>query len=125
MKNACQKICKIFDVLIFNLYLETEGIMSSISLLYLIKTSWCRWIIYFKEKLILICPFCFNMRLKNCLLVQERSSILLVALEILKSSSRYISSKMASLQCQSQSQIILLSNIEYGICAIFNVNVNI
>ena len=36
-------------------------INSSIDLLYLIKTSCCRWIIFIKENLILlICPFYFN-----------------------------------------------------------------
>ena len=36
-------------------------ISSSIDLLYLIKTSWCRCIIFIKENLILlIWPFCFN-----------------------------------------------------------------
>ena len=39
-------------------------ITSSIDLSYLIKTSWCRWITFIKENLILlICPFCFNIRL--------------------------------------------------------------
>ena len=39
-------------------------ITSTTDLLYLIKTSWCRWIILIKENLILlICPFCFNIRL--------------------------------------------------------------
>ena len=57
-------------------------ITSSIDLLYLIKTSWCRWIIFIKENLILlICPFCFNIRLNNCLQLRVRSSILLGALE--------------------------------------------
>ena len=63
-------------------------ITSSIDLLYLIKTSWCRWIIFIKENLILlICPFCFNIRLNNCLQLRVRSSILLVALEILRNSA--------------------------------------
>ena len=58
-------------------------ITSSIDLLYLIKLSWCRWIIFIKENLILlICPFCFNIQLNNCLQLRVRSSILLVALEI-------------------------------------------
>ena len=62
-------------------------ITSSIDLLYLIKTSRCRWIIFIKENLILlICPFCFNIRLNNCLQLRVRSSILLVALEILRNS---------------------------------------
>ena len=54
-------------------------ITSSIDLLYLIKTSWCRWITFIKENLILlICPFCFNIRLNNCLQLRVRSSILFV-----------------------------------------------
>ena len=73
-----------FDVLILML----ACITSSIDLLYLIKTSWCRWIIFIKENLILlICPFCFNIQLNNCLQLRERSSILLVALEILRNSA--------------------------------------
>ena len=54
-------------------------ITSSADLSYLIKTSWCRWIIFITENLILfISPFYFNIQLR------ERSSILLVALEILR-----------------------------------------
>ena len=65
-------------------------ITSSIDLLYLKKTSRCRWIIFIKENLILlICPFCFNIRLNNCLQLRVRSSILLVALEILRNSAPY------------------------------------
>ena len=69
------------DFRCFNWYLETYGLHHfSIDLLYLIKTSWCRLIIFIKENLIhLIYPFCFNIRLNNCLQVQGRSSILLVA----------------------------------------------
>ena len=64
-------------------------ITSSIDLLYLIKTSWCRWIIFIKENsILLICPFCFNIRLNNCLQLRVRSSILLVALEILRNSAQ-------------------------------------
>ena len=64
------------------------SIISSIDLLYLIKTSWCRSVIFIKENLILfICPFCFNIRLNNCLQVREKSSNLLVALEILRNSA--------------------------------------
>ena len=63
-------------------------ITSLIDLLYLVKTSWCRWIIFTKENLILlICPFCFNIRLNNCLQLRVRSSILLVTLEKLCSST--------------------------------------
>ena len=41
-------------------------ITSLINLLYLIKPSWCHWIIFTKENLItLICPFCFNIRLMH------------------------------------------------------------
>ena len=58
-------------------------ITSSIDLLHLIKTSCYRWIIFIKENLILLlCPFCFNIPLSNCLQVRKRSSILLVALEV-------------------------------------------
>ena len=60
-------------------------ITSSTDLLYLLKTSWCRWIIFIKGNLILlICSFCFNIRLNNCLQLRVRSSILLVSLEILR-----------------------------------------
>ena len=39
-------------------------ITCSIDLLYLIKTSRCRWVIFVKEILILhICPSCFNIQL--------------------------------------------------------------
>ena len=63
-------------------------ITSPIGLLYLIKTSWCRWIIFIKENLILlICSFYYNIRLNNCLQLRERSSILLVALGILRNST--------------------------------------
>ena len=62
-------------------------ITPSIDLLYLIKTFWCRWIIFIKENLILlIFPF-FNIRLDDCLQLREISSILLNALEILKNSA--------------------------------------
>ena len=65
-----------FDVLIC-IYIRIACITSSIDLLYLIRTSWLRWIIFTKENLILlICPFCFNIRLDNCLQVRQRSSIL-------------------------------------------------
>ena len=48
-------------------------ITSSIDLLYLIKTSRCRWIIFIKENLILlICPFCFNIRLNNCFTITSK-----------------------------------------------------
>ena len=41
-----------------------------------------RWIIFIKESLILlICPFCFNIRLNNSLQVRERSLVLLVPLK--------------------------------------------
>ena len=41
-----------------------------------------RWIIFIKEILILlICPFCFNIRLNNSLQVRERSLVLLVPLK--------------------------------------------
>ena len=81
-------------------------------LLYLVKTSWCRWIVFIIESLILlICSFFFNILLNSCLQVRKRSSILLVALEILRNSAPilaqnillgYWSSKMASIQCRSQ-----------------------
>ena len=52
-------------------------ITSSVDLLYLVKTSWCCWIIFIKENLMfLIRPFCFNIQ----------SSIVLVALKILSNS---------------------------------------
>ena len=64
------------------------NIISSIDLLCLVKTSWCRWIIFIQENLIpLICPLCFNIRLSNCLQVRQRSSILLVAIEMLRNSA--------------------------------------
>ena len=60
-------------------------ITSSVDLLYSIKTSGCCWILFIKENLILlISPFSFNIRLNHCLQLRERSSILLVALEINK-----------------------------------------
>ena len=63
-------------------------ITSSVDLLYLMKTYWCRWIIFIMENLILlVCLFYFNIWLNNCLEVRERSSILLVALEILWNSA--------------------------------------
>ena len=63
-------------------------ITSSTDLLYLIKTSWCPWIIFIKENLTLHnFPSCFNILLNSCLQVRERSSILLVALEILRNSA--------------------------------------
>ena len=39
------------------------------------------------EMILRICLFYFNIQLNNCLQVQERSSILLVALEILRNSA--------------------------------------
>ena len=67
------------------------GITSSIDLLHLIKTSWHHWIIFIKENLILFfCIFCFNIQLNNCLQLQERFSILLVALEILRYIHTYV-----------------------------------
>ena len=63
-------------------------ITSSVDLLSLIKTFWCHWIIFIKENFIfLICPFCFNIRPNNCFQLQVRSSVLLVALEILRNSA--------------------------------------
>ena len=63
-------------------------ITSSTDLLYFIKTSWCHWIIFIKENLILlIYPCCFNIQLNNCLQLRVRSSVLLVALEILRNSA--------------------------------------
>ena len=60
-------------------------ITSSIDLLYLIKTSEYRRILFIKEDLVLpIFPFCFNIRVNNCLQLRERSSILWVDLEILR-----------------------------------------
>ena len=87
-KKQSIKMCKMcIDVLIC-IQKSMVCIFSSIDLLYLIKTSWCHWIIFLKENLILlICPFCLNIRLSNCLQLQERSSILLVALEILRNSA--------------------------------------
>ena len=82
-----RKICWIFYVLIC-IKKPMACITSSIDLLYLTKTSWCRCIIFIKEYLILlICPFYFTIRLKNCLQVREGTSILLAALEILRNSA--------------------------------------
>ena len=88
------KICKIskrkmldFDVLIC-IYKPMAYITSSTDLSYLIKTSWCRWIIFIKKILVLlICPFCFNIRLNNYLKLRVKPSILLVALEILRNAA--------------------------------------
>ena len=103
-----EKIFLDFDVLIW-IEKPMACLTSSIDLLYLVKTSWCHWIIFIKENLILfIFPFCFNIWLNNCLQLRERFSILLVALQILRNS------KMASLQGWSQSYIIC-QIIEYGI----------
>ena len=80
-----------FDVLI-SIYKPMACITSSTDVLYLIKTSWCHWIIFIKENLILlICPFCFNIRLKNCPQLRARSSIPLVALEILRNPASFLS----------------------------------
>ena len=78
-----------FDYLCFNLYLETFGLHPFLSQfvvfnknLVLLNHS------YIKENLILfICTFCFNIRFKNCLKVQERSSILLTVLETTRNCS--------------------------------------
>ena len=79
-----------FEVLIC-IYKPMACITFSMDLLYLIKTSWCRWIICAEENFILlICPFCFKIRLNNCLQLQERSSISLVALEILRNSAQML-----------------------------------
>ena len=85
ISKCIQKNIFDFDVLIC-IQKPMACITSSIDLLYLIKTtSWCSWVIFIKENLILlICPFCFNIRLSNCLQLRERSSILLVVLEILR-----------------------------------------
>ena len=46
-------------------------ITSSIDLLYSLK-PWCCWIIFIKKNLILlVCPFCFNIQINNCLQVRE------------------------------------------------------
>ena len=114
-----QKNISDFEVLIF-IQKPMGCITSSADVLFLIKTFWCRWIIFIKENLILlICPFSsfahFSIRRNNCLQLQKKYSVLLVALEILRHSSNaptehffqgYWSSKMASLQCQSQSYLV-------------------
>lgn len=72
--------CQILDDLIC-IQTPMACISSSVHLLYLIKTPWCRWVIFIKGNLILlICPFCFNIQLNNCLQLRDRSSIILVAL---------------------------------------------
>ena len=95
-------------------YIYIYTYVLTFDLLYLIKASWCRWIIFINQFLILfIFPFCFNIRLKNCLQVKERSSIFLFALEILRLQCSHRtfcwghwSRKMASLQCQSQIYLV-------------------
>ena len=73
-------------MLCFNLYLETYGLHYFVSRFAMFNKNF--FIIFIKENLILlICSFCFNIRLNNCLQARERSSILLVALEILRSSA--------------------------------------
>ena len=58
-KKCIQKNILDFDVLIC-IQKSMACITSSTDLLYLIKTSWCRQIIFFEENLILfICPFCY------------------------------------------------------------------
>ena len=62
-------------------------ITSSNNLLYLMKTSWCDWIILIKENFIVIRSFCFNIQLIDCLQVQEKYPILLFAQKILRNSA--------------------------------------
>ena len=76
------KICKMcekciernmldFDVL-YCIQKPMACVTSSIDLLYLIKTSQCRWIILMKENVILfIWLFCFNIRLNNCYIYEK------------------------------------------------------
>ena len=75
--------------LCFSFYLETNGLYYFLnSFAKFNKNFFCRWIILIKENLILlICLFCFNIRLNNCLQLRVRSSTLLVALEILRKSA--------------------------------------
>ena len=48
-------------------------ITSLIDLLYLIKISWCHWIVVIRGNFILlICPFCFNIQLNNYLQARKR-----------------------------------------------------
>ena len=90
------------------------SITSSIDLLYLIKTSWCRWIIVIEESLILlVCPFSFNILLYTCLQVRERYSILLVALEILINSAPMLLENIL-LGILEQSNGILTNNLVWN-----------
>ena len=72
VKNAKEYVKKV------NIYIKSYKV--TFNFLYLTKTSWCRFIIFIEESLILLVyPFCFNIRLNKCLQLRERSSILLVA----------------------------------------------
>ena len=73
----------------FNLCLETNGLHYFVNRFVIFNKNFLvPWIIFIKENLILlICPFCYNIRLNNCLQLKVRSSILLVVLEILRNSA--------------------------------------
>ena len=98
IKTESIKICTLckkciwqnmLDFWCFNLYLETYSFHHLLNWFVIFNKNFLVPLDhFFKENtILLICQFCFNIRLYNYLQVQERCSTLLVALEILRNSA--------------------------------------
>ena len=86
-------------------------ITSLTDLLYLIRTS-CRWIILIKKNLFLhIWPFCFTIRLHNCLQLCTRK---IFSFTCCSRISKKLCSNTLTEQCRTQSYVVF-HIINYGI----------